>query len=509
MKKNKLLAIILVLCLVLGCVLTGCSNNTGTDTTAGGNADIPDNTTATTTEPTTEPPLELGIETAKQNPALYLTTAIEKTLTAKGSNAETPLEQLMAAMANQGSFSVYVNVPEEGEGNVTFAYRDGVAYMVAGVEVDGENVEIELWVEGNELCLKCPMLFGETVYGISLDNLEEDLPDCKIWDMMDVDYEDVQEVLQPVLDYVDWLEDAITGDLDLPEETEDLVNAIILIYEEIQYTATENGDNAVTITSTMTKEQYEALVDTFVDLCVSDYIMGVVGVTEDISEEVAEIFEDLREMAKASTGDMTLSVVISNETGMITSADVSYVAEVDGMPVSVNMSLDMEDVNDITLTATSGVTVNGMTMPGYNVEVNFKNGQTGDKSEQKMTVKSNDVEVFSIAAICDSNTYTVEVKFDGAEISLGCSYTLTQTELELSNWTLTYDGEEMEIPAQIKVTMDVDCSIPTMPAYKNILTMTEEEWEAFEDLLPKEDVDVIVPEPDDDMHGDWDYNEEA
>lgn len=504
MKKNKLLAIILVLCLVLGCALTGCSNNTGTDTTAGGNADIPDNTTV----PTTEPPLTLGIETAKQNPALYLTTAIEKTLAAKGSNAETPLEQLMAAMANQGSFSVDVNVPEEGEGNVTFAYRDGVAYMVAGVEANGENVEIELWVEGNELCLKCPMLFGETVYGISLDNLEENLPNCKIWDMMDVDYEDVQEMIQPVLNYVDWLEDYMSdNDMEIPENVENLVNAIILIYEEIQYTATENGDDAVTITITMTKEQYEKLVDTFIDLCVSDYIMGIAGATEDISEEVAEIFENLREMAKASTGDMTLSVVISNETGMITSADVNYVSETDGVPVSVNMSLDMEDVDNITLTVISTVTFKGETLTSDNIEINFKNGQTGDKSEQKMTVKSDNVEVFSIAAICDSNTYTVEVKVDGEEISLGCSYTLTQTKLELSNWTLTYGGEEMEIPAQIKVTMDVDCSIPTMPAYKNILTMTEEEWEAFEDLLPKNE--ETVPEPDDDMFGDWDYSEEA
>ncbi len=491
MKKNKFLAIILVLCLVLGCALAGCSNTDSTTTTAGGNTDTPNDTTA----PTTEPEPELGIETAKKNPALYLMTAIEKTITAAGSDTQSPLDQLMAAMANKGTFSVNVDVPEEVQGLVTFAYRDGAAYLVTEVEANGENVEIELWIQANELCLKCPMLFGETVYGISLDNLEEDLPNCKIWDMMDVDYEDVQEMIQPVLNYVDWLEDYMSDEgVEIPEDVENLVNAMILIYEEIQYTATEDGDDAVKITSTMTKEQYEALVDTFIDLCVSDYIMGVIGVTEDISEEVADIFEQLREMAKASTGDMTISVVISNETGMITSADVTYAAEANGMPVNVNMNLNMENVNDITLTATSAVTFNGETLTGFNVEVNFKNGQTGDKAEQKMTVKYDNVEVFSIAAICDSNTYTIEVKVDDEEISLGCSYTLTQTKLELTNWTITEDGEALEIPAEIKVSMEADCTIPTMPAYKNILTMTEEEWEALEDLLPNDDVDIVYPD---------------
>lgn len=480
MRKNKLFMIVMALCLVMCCVLAGCNTTGDANATAGNVDNSTGNGTVAPTDPT-EPEFVLGIETAQKSPALYLTTAIEKTSAVMESAEKAPWDQLLTAMANKGSLSFSANIPEDNfNSNAVFAYENGVVYATVSMHMEEQDIKLELWFQDNSLCLKAPEILGENIYGVTFDNLRKDLPSSEIWALMGIRYDDIKDQIEPVLDQLEQYYAMLSGEkADLPQQVEDAVEAIILIFDKIQYTASESGTNAVSISCSMSKAQLDQLIDILMDASMEIDFGDIAG--------TSEVIEQLRAMLKEASGDVALNVVISNDTGLVTDVELKYTLQADGSTMCATMDLDMADLNNIT--ATAAVTIDGQAMEGT-ILMNYRCNDTANKLDRKFTVKMDDEELSSFAVTYDGANLSVDFVNEGERYTLRCQCVIAEDKMELTNWSVAFENETMELPVELKVTLSVDCTIPEMPQFKNLLTMSEEDWmelaEIIEGLMPNE-----------------------
>lgn len=442
MKKLKSVSIILALFIAVSCIFAACGEDE-----------------------------KLGIKVAQKDPLVYLQTALEKTEEAAIGDKQSDLSALLEALSKKGTATVDVDIPEEKVNvgaKISYHAEKNIASASLSVDIEGQAITLNLYANKDELCLTAPEILGDTAYGISYETLKEDLASSHIWTMLGIRYEDIKAEIEPVLEQLDsMIHDQEESLLQQWNATVDKINVIL---KEITYTAKDIDGKSVEITCTMTKAQMDKLADTIIDAC-ADYL-DALGST--LPEETAQQLQQLRTALKEVTGEVVAQVVISNETGLITSVHLTYSYQEDGKDNAITLDADLKDLKNITITATASE--QGVVQEGI-LTLNIRNNDTDSRVDRQITLKVDEEEEFSLSWVYENNKFTLGCKIDDEQIFFMGDCVLTSKKLALSNLEFKQHGITTDIP--LELTLSASATVEKMPKYKNILQLTEQEWMAL------------------------------
>lgn len=437
MNKMKVFAIVLALFVAFGCILSGCGKD------------------------------DLGIEAAQKDPVKYLQTALEKTEEALTGEKVSELSSLFEELSKKGTVTVKVDILEEDtsvDGKIAYNAEKNIASASLSVEIDGQQIALNLYANKNELCLTAPEILGDSAYGISYETLKDDIADSPIWSVLGIDYDDIKDEIEPILDQLD---STLQGqEDDLLQQWTSTIEKVNVILKEIDYSAKDVDGDSVELTCTMTKEQMDKLADTLLDAC-ADYLDAV---DSTLPEETAQQLELVLEALKEVTGEVVVQVVISNETGLITSVHVVYTYQSDGIDNAVTLDADLKDLKNITVTATA--TEDGIAQDG--IILNIRNNDTGSRVDREISLKLDNEEELNLSWVYENNKFTLNCTVDGDKITLTGDCVLTEKSLTLSNLAMKQSGITIDIP--LELALSTDAAVEDMPEYKNILKLTEADW---------------------------------
>ncbi len=428
----------------------------------------------------------------------------------KGNKEEaTPEEKAEAAIGNTLSaiFSsdVDLGILEDAMecGKVTISmgdYIENVLYINTNdfnvadqlsLNIEGAELGAELYVNDEDLVIAVPGIL-DGAYGISFDTLASDLEDSLMWEMMGLDYD---EVMGQLNEYLEGL-DGMLGGMD--SSMNDLAGALEEALDYVDRDITEgiakvNGKDvpAVIVTYTITSDNLHKMLNVMIDWfegCAEE--MGLEDTMESagmgrLSDTIGEMKSSMDEFFKEGTMDVELVVNVNAETGYIMTADASVVGAMEGeestILMNVNLGEDVTKSDEYTLTVSSTFEDETMDI----LEIALERDSNGSEISYDFSVYSYDAEVFAASFEYDSASYeyNLSVKADESAVTIEGTYKLTDDEFEFFVDYIEVDGESMDIGLLVTAEPVSASEIPDAPEYKNILTMTEDEWNALLEVL--------------------------
>jgi hypothetical protein len=515
MKKHSVLVTLLIMLMCVSLVFTGCQQ-------AGGDGEKGENTTTTGTTDTTggenNKPEDNGPQF--EDPNDQVVDAIDKTMSALVS-AE-GVGSVLADAINGGKITIEAAGMIE---NVLYLNAaDGNVVDILTMDMGGEKVEFGAYLQDSKLAVSAPMLFGDEVYGVDFKTLLTDLKDAEIWEMMGTSYDEFKEMAGINLD-------AALDMLEKYMETMPDGQAVIDCLKDVEVTREEgtvtiNGESvkAVNVKYHVTSEDVLALLNATMDeseksmKAMKDAFAEVLT-DVDLDELMAEMdFDTIRqEMNDAfATVDLEGDLVISidPETQYIMSVSMDIAGTVDGEEGKIDMDLvlGVDPTNTDKITFAIYGDANGE-RTGYTMEA----VRTINGSVEKLTVTFNEVyddETDTVATVemsydSSNGAYKFVMTDEYETITIEGVYKVNADKFEFSveSVTTAYDDEEYteELGLRLVVEKINKSDIPKMPAMKNILKLTADEWT---DLITMfEGMFGGMAEPDDGYYED-DYYED-
>lgn len=436
MKNRRSTAIVAILCLMICFLFAGCA------------------------------PEETGLEVAQKDPQAYLLRAVEHTAEELGLNEESTLSKLVKALSEKGTVTVRLEDVEDVDISAVVAY-DQSAQAVSGtvaVSADGVEVNMKLWGNADAFAFAVPEIWGETAYGLSWKTLAEDLPRSKIWDMIGISYGDIAEQIEPMLEQIEQIFDE-----QKPEASRDELTAKIeTILREAEYTVAEDGENAVRVGLTVTKEQMRGFVDALLDGELGQ-LLEMIGNSDDGEDITAQV----REALLSICADAKIEAVIDNETGLITAvnAEITYTDETEG-ECRLRLSADLTDRKDITLTVGTKIGDEAE----ETVTLRLRNQDTQDSITRLLTLSAEDTELSVLLTYKDEMLVLTCSSECAVVFGVDAHLTLSENALELSDIRIqggSVFGDTETLP--VRIGINTDAQVAQMPAYTNLLTMSETE----------------------------------
>lgn len=432
MKKRSLTAIAAIFCLMLCFLFSGCASD------------------------------ELGLEAAQKDPQAYLLRAVEHTAEELGTDEESTISKLMKALSEKGTVTVRLEDVDDVDISAVVAY-DQSAQAVSGtvaVSADGVRLDMKMWGNADAFAVAVPEILGETAYGLSWETLTEDLSKSEIWNMIGISYGDIAEQIEPMLEQIKQAMDKQKSE----SPRDELSEKIEAILREAEYTVAEDGEDAVCVGFTVTKEQMRGFVDTLLD-GEPGQLLEMIG----DSDDGENITEQVREALLAICADAKIEARIDNETGLITAvnAELAYTDDTEG-ECRLRLHADLADRKDITLTVGAQV--------GNEAEetatLRLRNQDTQDSITRLLTLNTEDKEI-SVLLTYKNEMLVLTCSSEHAVVfDLDAHLTLSERALALSDIRIQTDslfGGTQTLPVRIDIS--TEAQVAQMPAYTNLLTM--------------------------------------
>lgn len=144
---------------------------------------------------------------------------------------------------------------------------------------------------------------------------------------------------------------------------------------------------------------------------------------------------------------------------------------------------DMSDLRDITVEVITKLDGEVVSTTLTRMVCN----DTDSVLDRSYTMSVDGVETMSYSLRYDGTDFTVTTVSEGETISMGFKFIVTETELSISDAYVVVGGEK--ITFDFELTVRAECDAITMPAYKNVLELPAETWQAILEYLG-----VIEPE---------------
>lgn len=463
-KTYRITSLLLAVTLVCS-LLFGCAAIPPADTTV--------RTNATTAAPTVP---ETALDKAEKDPVAFLLNALALTKEAVTPAVSDDLGKLISAVKDKGSVSLAFENEEIGSVVGQFSYDVGKKnyYAMAQASVEGETVNLELFANDKEFCIHSPEILGENAYGIRFDNLKEDLQNASIWQLLGVDYSEIQPEIEKVLEMFE----KMTSKTDVSKEDAYSLARLKQLFENVQKIldtckpqASAAGEESVVISYALKREQVDKIIEIY-STYVDDMVKYMVESLEDFIEEMPST-DEVKELLKELSGEYTIDFTVNNATGMVSGVDVTIEAAGDEKPVTV------------TINAVLGA--DPAAAKEWTVDLKIK---TGDEENSARIILSNDdaegifdrtltVEAEDETIACrvriGQGSYTIEA-FSGEEmVSVSGTYVLESSSLTLKVDEMTMGEDTMDIG--LTVTISSDTVSKSMPQYKDILNLTQADIE--------------------------------
>lgn len=483
--KKRLLALFMVLVLCMTMVLTGCKDKDKTD----------DSTTPKDTEVT-------------------LNGSIEKTFNAMLS-ADAGSAAIMENALNKGKITIAL-----GEQLENVLYLDSSSKAFANnlsFNEGGQSVNIGIYGKDKEFAIAAPELLGDTVYGINLETLATDLKDSAIWSLMGTDYDtfmsEYSEQIEQITSLLEGMDEEAVNEM-----ADKLVEDISEALKDVEVTTKEDeveiyGEKvkATVITYHMEKADIEKLMDVMIGWT-EEMMTGIMDEMGDIIGESAtieggsieDVFEQLRSEIDAGLdgveieGDfyayinsktqylmqmgIELTATVEGETGVI---DVAFVLGKD--PTKSDKFAFVMDVesDDEKRTMEVSLSIDEKT-EGDVKTTTFTLAADMDGEKQEI--------VLAFAHDQKKNEYKVSLNAEDTEVSLSGKLEITDSKFHFTIDEVEADGETM--PLGLAITVEVGAEgMPAMPAYTNILKLSEDElMELLGQMEMPEMPDIDIPD---------------
>lgn len=463
-KKFSILAVLLVIVMCLSMVLAGCSPAAKDDDGAK--------------------------EKKPKTPEAQLTSSMEKTMSAM-LGSEAGLGSIGGALKEQSKITIEV---EDQFENVLYLdlKNSYIADFLSFETYDGEQ-ELSVFLKDTALALAYPAILGDDAYGVDFDTLETDLKNSDIWDAMGVSYEEV--VSDPGMDVGD-MTNTLVDVLDSLGKLEDVMEeaAKDIKVDATKGKATIDGEEveATVITVHMTSNDVKKILIAYVDWAEGyldrvDEDMGETDVDldsalDDYRTEIEESFSEV---------DLTLdaTVYIDPTTEYMMSCTAELAGTMNGSEGSATMDLVLGKDPATSKKYTFDMTVTSEEDDENKLSAVLSRDLDQDVqvSELNVTVTEADGDERTFGAKLEYDTknydYEVTVDDDGTEYSAEGKFQLTEDVIEFSVDEYNDGYWQQSVGLRIRIEAIGQKDMPEMPAFTNILKLSEDELqELFGDI---------------------------
>lgn len=482
--KKRLLALFMVLVLCMTMVLTGCKDNNKTG----------DSTTPKDTEVT-------------------LNGSIEKTFNAMLSADAGPAAVMENAL-NKGKVTIAL-----GEQLKNVLYLDSSSKAFANnlsFNEGGQSVNIGIYGKDKEFAIAAPELLGDTVYGINLETLATDLKDSAIWSLMGTDYDtfmsEYSELIEQITSLLEGMDEEAVNEM-----ADELVESISETLKDVEVTTKEEeveiyGEKvkATVITYHMEKADIEKLMDVMIDW-MEEMMTGIMDEMGDIIGESVtieggsseDVFEQLR--AEIDTGldgveiEGDFYAYINSKTQYLMQMGIELTATVEGETgvIDVAFVLGKDPTKSDKFAFVMDVESDGEKRT-MEVSLSIDEKTEGDVKTTTFTLAADmDGEkqeiVLAFAHDQKKNEYKVSLNAEDTEVSLSGKLEITDSKFHFTIDEVEADDETMSLGLAITVEVGAE-GMPAMPAYTNILKLSEDELTSLLELMGQVAPDLPAPD---------------
>lgn len=482
--KKRLLALFMVLVLCMTMVLTGCKDNNKTG----------DSTTPKDTEVTLNGSIEKTFNamlSADAGPAAVMENALNK-----GKVTIALGEQLKNVLYLDSSSKAFAN-------NLSFNEGD-------------QSVNIGIYGKDKEFAIAAPELLGDTVYGINLETLATDLKDSAIWSLMGTDYDtfmsEYSELIEQITSLLEGMDEEAVNEM-----ADELVESISETLKDVEVTTKEEeveiyGEKvkATVITYHMEKADIEKLMDVMIDW-MEEMMTGIMDEMGDIIGESVtieggsseDVFEQLR--AEIDTGldgveiEGDFYAYINSKTQYLMQMGIELTATVEGETgvIDVAFVLGKDPTKSDKFAFVMDVESDGEKRT-MEVSLSIDEKTEGDVKTTTFTLAADmDGEkqeiVLAFAHDQKKNEYKVSLNAEDTEVSLSGKLEITDSKFHFTIDEVEADDETMSLGLAITVEVGAE-GMPAMPAYTNILKLSEDELTSLLELMGQVAPDLPAPD---------------
>lgn len=467
-KQFRLIALAVAALLIFGAVFAGCAKQT-------------------------------PLASAQKDPTQFLLQAFAKTDSAVKVQLPDKLDKLAQSAEKSGTVALTTEIEEFGtlEAKISYDVSAGQFAGTVSVGAEGQALTFELYSNGKEICLKAPEILGEEVYGLRVDNLKEDLKNASLWANLGVDYAQIQEEVEQYLDQIE----KMMGSMDTSDDSDSIVLRAQKLAEDIKAITDgckpqaaestigtgENAPASVLITYVLTQKQFEQITDLYVsylDEITQELLKGM----EDIGQTDISL-DELKQGLKELAGEYTVSFNVGNDTGMVSEIRVSLDTLSEGSPIQLSAVIDLGADPASSKEWNIGVTLReGSEEPEEKLHAVISINDTDTLFDRSVTIRAEgvDSDIVIRVAVGDGK-FDLSASAEGETAKLTGTYELSDTRLSVTLDKLTAEGKTMDL--HTTVTVDGNATVPSMPAYKDLLNLSQDDFialmQSIQPLIPQ------------------------
>jgi hypothetical protein len=474
--KKRLMALFMVLVLCMTMVLTGCKDDAKTNDDDKG---------------------------ADKKTEVTLDGAIEKTVNAM-LGAENDSVPFLENALSEGKITIALGDQLE---NVLYLDSSKKAFAnTLSLSAEGQKVNLGIYGKDKEIAIAAPELLGDTVYGINLSTLLTDLKGSAIWSLMGTDYDtfmsEYSDQIEQILDMTKGMDENAINKMveDLSADISEILKDVETTTKEEEVEVYGKKVKAVVITYHMEKEDIEKLMNVMIDW-MEDVMSGVMDGLETIVDDsvdlegvgsVEEMISQLRTEMETAFEDVEIEgdfyVYINAKTQYVMQMGVEVTATVEGVTGVADMAfvLGEDPTNSDKYALVMEVDANG---EKQTMEISFSIDEKTEGDIKTTTfIIAADIEgereefVITFSHDQKENKYELSLEVDGTEITALGKLEATDTKLHFTIDEIEADGETMPLGLAITIEASAD-GMPEMPAYSNILKLSEDELMALLETL--------------------------
>ena len=397
---------------------------------------------------------------------------------------------------------------------------DGFAALKAAAAYDGDEIaDASLFFSGTELAIHSKALLRDKAYGIDLDKDFDALLDL-LEDMLGIDrdeFEEYYDMIKSLMDSTGDFEElvkegaeVITGSLDILAKALEDNGALTESKEDYDgvkcncLTITLDADNIGDVIKDACAgladydELYDFLLkigDTIADSALSDYadfdaddwedqidyIFDTIGDEDAIEEAVAELEDtDL---------DINIDLYLSASNNSLVAAEGTIEVEGEEMAFELKLGEDLSKSEEISFR---------MEMYGDEMYIGWIVDENTDKAYSAHTEISipYEDEPFYIEVEWDKKSGDIEFVMDIDDGYQGFGFTGTlekgdkKTVLTIEEISYVDYYDETTIPIDVIITIDYDAKMPSLPKYKSIAEMDEDDIYEVIDQIEEDVMDI-------------------
>ncbi|MBE6637301.1 MAG: hypothetical protein E7618_05805 [Ruminococcaceae bacterium] len=478
-----------------------------------------------------------------RTPSEIFSDAVSATLADRGANIseETPAPtNSQISLHYKPTADTGALLPTLGEIKLDgFINKNGTQSASLSLSFANQPLTLDTYMAGSQFALSCSVL-GNTTYGVDLSTAKEDYLDSifsevggafDLTSVFGVNGEIFDQLTKATPDFSAY-ETILNEYLDLLlEAVEDTMDATV--------TETEAGQQLVFVLDTadlktILQGVYDyAAKDTKLRDAVNKILTGMeLGEMDDVLAQYDDFFaspealNDLFTTLDNNPFTLTLTVDLNAEE-LITKADLTFEATINGEAGEIVLTLDMSQANKTVIAIRSGslkepedaVSASITHEVLENTESSYKESLSVSYTKQSTSVN---IELYTLSYNKSTHAFNLSTYLLGAvtqPLSLQGTYQATEENMTLALTTLVLPGELFEAPEAITMAIDLTFAVRTgdtiaapaeLPAYTDVFALTEAQIEAIANEVATDPLVGILAEmftptaPDDNWDENWD-----